>query len=56
MGIQGPLCNGPATFSRLMDAVLAGLTWQTCFAYLDNVIISVLTWTTHFQWLREVFD
>ena len=24
------LCNAPATFSRLMDRVLAGLHWETC--------------------------
>ena len=27
------LCNAPATFSRLMDRVLAGLHWETCLFY-----------------------
>lgn len=39
-------------FSHLMDAVLAGLTWWTCFTYLDNVIVYALTWATHLQRLR----
>jgi hypothetical protein len=30
------LCNGPATFQRLMDAVLAGLQWTTCVVYIDD--------------------
>ena len=31
------LCNTPATFSRLMDRVLAGLHWETCLFYLDDI-------------------
>ena len=33
------LCNGPATFERLMEIVLAGLNWQICLIYLDDVIV-----------------
>ena len=38
---QGPfgLCNAHATFSRLMDRVLAGLHWETCLFYLDDIIV-----------------
>lgn len=32
------LCNAPATFERLVDIVLAGLSWQVCLIYLDDVI------------------
>ena len=33
------LCNAPATFSRLMDYVLTGLSWKTCLYYLDDIIV-----------------
>jgi len=33
------LCNAPATFQRLMDAVLAGLQWSSCLVYLDDIVI-----------------
>ena len=32
------LCNGPATFERLMDRVLCGMRWSRCLVYLDDVI------------------
>ncbi|KAE9305076.1 hypothetical protein PR003_g21593 [Phytophthora rubi] len=33
------LANAPGTFQRMMDAVLRGLTCQSCLVYLDDVII-----------------
>lgn len=33
------LCNAPACFQRLMDRVLAGLTWEICLAFLDDIVI-----------------
>ena len=33
------LCNGPATFQRLMDRVLGRLKWQMCLVYLDDVLV-----------------
>ncbi|GMF62797.1 unnamed protein product [Phytophthora fragariaefolia] len=32
------LANAPGTFQRMMNAVLRGLTWQSCLVYLDDVI------------------
>ena len=34
------LCNVPATFQRLMQVVLAGLDWKSCFVYLDDIVIA----------------
>ena len=29
----------PSVFQRLMDMVLAGLSYETCLVYLDDVIV-----------------
>ena len=50
------LCNAPATFSRLMDRVLAGLHWETCLFYLDDIIVFSSTWEEHLTRLRQVFE
>ena len=50
------LCNAPATFSHLMDRVLAGLHWETCLFYLDDVIVFSSTWEEHLARLSEVFE
>ena len=50
------LCNAPATFSRLMDRVLDGLHWETCFFYLDDIIVFAATWEEHLERLRQVFE
>ena len=50
------LCNAPATFSRLMDHVLAGLHWETCLFYLDDIIVFAATWEEHLPRLRQVFE
>ena len=41
------VCNGPATFARMMEQVLHGLQWKTCIAYLDDVIIFAPTFEEH---------
>ena len=33
------LCNAPTTFSRLMDNVLSGLSWEVCLYYLYDIIV-----------------
>ena len=35
------LSNAPAIFQRLMDLVLAGLTWKVCLVFLDDIIVHV---------------
>ena len=56
--IQVPfgLCNAPATFSRLVDHILAGLHWETCLFYLDDIIVFSSTWEEHLARLRQVFE
>ena len=49
------LCNAPATFQRLMQKVLAGLEWCTCFVYLDDILVASRSFGEHLQHLREVF-
>ena len=49
------LCNAPATFSRLVDRVLAGFHWETCLFYLDDIIVSS-TWEEHLARLPQVFE
>ena len=50
------LCNAPATFSRLMDRVLAGLHWETCLFYLNDIIVFAATWEEHLDCLHQVFE
>lgn len=33
------LCNAPATFERLMEAILRGLLWERCMVYIDDIIV-----------------
>ena len=50
------LCNGPATFQRLMDLVLAGLQMSQCLVYIDDVIVVGRTFDEHLSNLQEVFE
>ena len=49
------LCNAPVTFQRVMQRVLAGLEWKTCFVYLDDVLIASKTFEDQLVNLHEVF-
>jgi transposase InsO family protein len=41
------LCNAPATFQRLMNAVLSGLSWECALAYIDDIIIYSTSFDNH---------
>ncbi|KAG5888496.1 hypothetical protein JTB14_015741 [Gonioctena quinquepunctata] len=49
------LCNAPATFERLMETVLKGLSWNTCLVYLDDIIVVGRSFEDHVKNLEEVF-
>lgn len=50
------LSNAPATFERMMDTVLRGLTWRTCLCYLDDVIVFSGSFNEHLHRLEEVLN
>ena len=50
------LTNGPASFTRLMNLALDGLTWIYCLVYLDDIIVWSATFDEHLHRLLQVFD
>ena len=50
------LCNAPATFQRLMDMDLAGLTGDKCLVYLDYILVVGRTVSEHLAYLRSVLQ
>ena len=48
------LCNAPATFQRMMHAVLRGLSPLYCLVYLDDVIVFSRTFAEHLRRLEAV--
>ena len=50
------LCNAPATFERLMEAVLFGLPWKTCLVYLDDIIVHAASFNDHIENLCRVLE
>ncbi|KAK3095582.1 hypothetical protein FSP39_016324 [Pinctada imbricata] len=50
------LCNSPATFERLMEKVLARLTWRKCLLFIDDIIVYSKSFDEQIQNLEEVFQ
>lgn len=48
------LCNSPATFSRIIQLVLQGLTWTECLAYLDDILVLGFDFEDHLEKLGHV--
>ena len=46
------LTNAPTLFQRLVDLVLAGLTWEVCLVYLYDVIVMVDTFERYLERLK----
>ena len=50
------LSGAPATFQRLMSAILGELNWTAALCYLDDVLVWGRSWTEHNSRLREVLS
>ena len=50
------LCNGPATFQRLMQNCLGKLNLIYCLIYLDDLIMFLQTAEEHLYRLHIVFN
>ena len=48
------LTNAPATFQRLMECVLAGLSPAHCLIYLDDIIVYGISFEDPLQHLENV--
>jgi hypothetical protein len=49
------LKTAPATFQRMMNTVLSGLTGSRCFVFLDDIVIYANSLVDYDRKLREVF-
>ena len=48
------LCNSGATFQRLVDVVLSGLSYDICLAYIDDILVYSRSLPEHLSRLRTV--
>ena len=49
------MCNAGATFQRLMQLALNGLSWETILIYIDDLIVHSRSFNEHLIHLRQVF-
>lgn len=50
------LTNAPATFERMMERILSGLSWKMCMVYLDDIIVFSKSFREQLDNLRQVFQ
>jgi hypothetical protein len=50
------LTNAPSLFQRLIDLVLAGLTWEISLIYIDDIIVFAATFEEHLHRLEMVLQ
>ena len=50
------LTNAPATFQRLMNQVLRGLTYEQCLVYLDDILIFSTDFDSHLTDIAAVTE
>lgn len=48
------LCNAPATFQRMVNLVLRGMTWKEVLEYIDDVLVLGTSFESHIANLRAV--
>ena len=49
------LCNAPAYWSRLMDAIFGGLKYQCIVYFIDDILIYSKDFESHLQAVTKVF-
>ena len=49
------LCNAPATFARVINLVLRGMTWNEVLAFLGDILGMGKTFEDHLMVLKKVF-
>ena len=50
------LCNSPATFQQLMQTILGGLEWKSCYVYIDDILVFSKMWEEHLAHQQQDFD
>lgn len=50
------LTNAPATFERMMERILSGLSWKICMVYLDDIIVFSKSFREQLDNLRQGFQ
>ena len=50
------LTNTPATQQRFIEAVLNGLIWDCCFAYIDDILCYSNSFENHLRDLERIFQ
>ncbi|GFW03045.1 retrovirus-related Pol polyprotein from transposon 17.6 [Trichonephila clavipes] len=50
------LCNAPATFERLMETIIEGLSYEACLVYIDDIIIVGRFFEEHLKNIRRVLQ
>ena len=50
------LTNAPATQQHFIEAVLQGLLWECCFAYIDDILCYSNSFRNHTRDLRNIFS
>ena len=50
------MSNSPATFSRVINLVLRGLTWKTVLVFLDDILVMGMNFEDHLSNLIETLE